>query len=49
MGQVSLAAENPVHFERPGGGPARAVNADFDGESGLKASEQVARGFLNVE
>jgi len=44
-----LEPENPILFERPGGGPVRVKSADFDRESGLKASEQIARRLLNVE
>ena len=43
-----LAAENPVYFERPGDGPVRVKSASFEHESGLKASEQIARGYLDV-
>jgi predicted ATPase len=44
-----LASENSILFERPGGGPVRVKSADFDRESGLKASEQIARGFLDAQ
>lgn len=44
-----LAAENPVLFERSGGGPVRVRNARFDRDGGLKASEQIARGLTDVE
>ena len=44
-----LVPENPILFERPGGGPVRVKSADFDRESGLKASEQIARGLLYAQ
>ena len=44
-----LAAETPILFERPGGGPVRIKRADFDRDSGLKASEQIAGGLLDGE
>ncbi len=44
-----LAPENSVLFARPSGGPVRVQRADFDRESGLKASEQIARGLLDAE
>ncbi len=44
-----LAPENSVLFTRPGGGPVRVKSADFDRESGLKASEQIVRGLLDAE
>ncbi len=44
-----LAPENPILFERPGGGPVRVKRASFDRESGLRASEQIARGLLDGE
>lgn len=43
-----LASEEPVIFERIGGGPVRVRSASFDRESGLKASELVARGLLDA-
>lgn len=44
-----LAPENPIQFERIGGGPVRVKSADFDRKSGLRASEQVARGLLDAQ
>jgi predicted ATPase len=41
-----MAAIRPFWFERPGGGPARVRAAVFDRESGLSASEQIARGLI---
>lgn len=43
-----LAAHQALVFERQGGGPVRAVAASFDREGGLKASEQIARGFVGA-
>lgn len=43
-----LAAESPNLFERPGDGPVRVRPADFERESGLRASEQVARGLVDA-
>lgn len=42
-----MAAETPILFWRPGGGPVRVKAVEFDREAGLKASEQVARGLLH--
>jgi len=42
-----LAAGEPVLFERPGGGPARARPAVFDRDCGLSASRQIARGLTD--
>jgi len=42
-----LAAEHPVLFERPDGGPVRLRKAVFERDSGLKASEQIARGLIH--
>ncbi len=44
-----LAPEYSVLFARLGGGPVRVRSANFDRESGLKASEQIARGLLDGE
>ncbi len=44
-----LAPENPILFERPGGGPVRVRSAEFQRGGGLKASQQIARGLLDVE
>lgn len=40
-----LAASQPMLVERPDGGPARARLAQFDRDSGLTASQQLARGL----
>ena len=42
-----LAANNPVTFERIDGGPVRIKQTLFDRDSGLRASEQIARGLVN--
>ena len=42
-----LASKHPYQFERPGGGPVRVRKALFDRDSGLRASEQLARGLLD--
>ncbi len=44
-----LAAEHPLLFERPDGGPVRVRKTIFERESGLKASEQIARGLIGGE
>jgi len=44
-----LAPETPILFERPGGGPVRVKSAEFDRESGLKASEQIVRGDFDAQ
>ncbi len=44
-----LAPENPILFVRSGGGPVRVKRVDFDREVGLKASEQIARGFFDAQ
>jgi len=41
-----LAAEHPLLYERPDGGPVRVRKTIFERESGLKASEQIARGLI---
>ncbi|MCI0488771.1 MAG: AAA family ATPase [Blastocatellia bacterium] len=43
-----LAADRPLLFERPGGGPARVRLDPFDRNEGLKASQLVARGLLDA-
>ncbi len=43
-----LAPESPVLFSRSNGGPVSVSCASFDRESGLKASEQIVRGMLDV-
>jgi len=45
----SLAAESPVVFQRKDGGPVQVAPGRFDRESGLMASEQLARGWLDAE
>ncbi|MGH9752572.1 MAG: AAA family ATPase, partial [Blastocatellia bacterium] len=42
-----LAADHPLLFDRPGGGPTIVRTAPFDRSQGLKASELVARGLLD--
>ena len=42
-----LAPEHTILFERPAAGPVRAGKAEFDREQGLKASEQIARGYFD--
>lgn len=42
-----MAAGDPFMFERPDGGPARVRPASFDRESGLTASQQLARGMYD--
>jgi predicted ATPase len=42
-----LAAEHPILFERPDGGPVRLRKTVFERDSGLKASEQIARGLIH--
>lgn len=44
-----LAADHPLLFERPSGGPTRVRQDPFDRDEGLKASELVARGLLNAD
>jgi predicted ATPase len=44
-----LAADHPLLFERPSGGPTRVRSDPFDRDKGLKASELVARGLLDGE
>jgi len=44
-----LAAENPILFDRSFGGPVRVKGVEFERETGVKASEQIGRGLLNVE
>jgi predicted ATPase len=44
-----LAADHPLLFERPGGGPTIVRTAPFDRSQGLKASELIARGLLDGE
>ncbi|MCK5798649.1 MAG: AAA family ATPase [Deltaproteobacteria bacterium] len=44
-----LASETPILFERSDGGPVRVRQAEFDRESGLRASEQISMGILDVE
>ncbi len=44
-----LAPENPLLFERHEGGPVRVRVADFDRDTGLKASEQIAEGLLDAK
>lgn len=59
QGQVFIASHNPevvdylaagdsFVFERPDGGPARVRRANFERESGLSASAQLARGLEDV-
>lgn len=43
-----LASDSPISFERSGSGPVRVGAVSFDRESGLKASEQIVRGMLDV-
>jgi len=43
-----LAPERPLLFTREAGGPVRVVDPGFDREQGLQASEQIARGWLDV-
>jgi len=43
-----MAASDPFMFERPDGGPARVRPAVFDRETGLTASEQLARGLADA-
>ncbi len=43
----SLAAEHPFLFKTSPEGPSMVQRAIFDRESGLKASEQVARGLID--
>ncbi len=44
----TLAADHAVMFAREGGGPVRIRTKDlFDRETGLKASEQILRGFVD--
>ncbi|MCB9795551.1 MAG: AAA family ATPase [Alphaproteobacteria bacterium] len=42
-----LSAAAPFWFDRPSGGPARVRPANFERESGLSASQQIARGFVD--
>lgn len=42
-----LAADRPLLFERPGGGPTIVRTDPFDRSQGLKASELVARGLID--
>jgi predicted ATPase len=42
-----MAASDPFMFERPDGGPARVRPAVFERESGLSASQQLARGIYD--
>lgn len=44
-----LAAGQAFYLSRPGGGPVRVKLADFDRDSGLPASKQLARGYLDGE
>jgi hypothetical protein len=44
-----LAAETPLLFQRAGGGPVRVSDPGFSRDEGLQASEQIARGLLDVE
>ncbi|MFV8750236.1 AAA family ATPase [Nannocystaceae bacterium ST9] len=44
-----MAASQPFSFTRVDGGPTRVRPADFDRESGLAPSEQIARGLSNNE
>jgi predicted ATPase len=44
-----LAADQSLLFERPGGGPTRVRIDPFDRDSGVKASELVARGLLDAD
>jgi predicted ATPase len=44
-----LAADHSLLFERPGGGPTRVRQDPFDRDTGLKASELVARGLLDAD
>ena len=44
-----LAAEQPYRLYRDHGGPVRVSMVEFDRETGLKASEQLVRGLINVE
>ncbi|MCB9664677.1 MAG: AAA family ATPase [Alphaproteobacteria bacterium] len=44
-----LAASEPMMVERPDGGPARARVVKFDRDSGLPASQQLARGLSDGE
>lgn len=44
-----LASETPFVFERAGAGPVQVRRAQFDRDGGLRASDQIARGFLDVE
>lgn len=43
-----MAAGHPFMFERPDGGPARVRPAIFERESGLSASQQLARGLYDA-
>jgi predicted ATPase len=43
-----LAADHPFLFEKPSDGPIRARRAEFSRESGLKASEEIARGLTDA-
>lgn len=44
-----LAADHPLLFERPGGGPTIVRTDPFDRSPGLKASVLIARGLLDGE
>lgn len=44
-----LASHDPMILDRKSGGPVRLAKGEFDRESGLKASEQIARGWLDDE